>query len=268
MASKPETPRLREIGTSAGTTFYEPHPRAAKKSAEDLEPTRRTLSAIAEAIGNHLAGRPADPIPLNGLDQASRQRIEEILGNGEVDILVSPARAEIREAAAPGVWRVRMRDGSGGPPTDVIEVGAFPDVALRVLERETRGDLEIPEGGEDAINARAILAEIRHHLVGCRPGAESHSINLSSLPVFPLDMAIIDDVLGLGPVEALSRGTATCHVASTRCRHVWRVRCHGSDDRLLADMIDIVHIPEAVAATEEDMRDAADQLADMIRADL
>ena len=81
-----------------------------------------------------------------------------------------------------------------------------------------------------------------------------------------IDLAVMDDALGAGPVTVLSRGYGDCHIASTGRRHVWRVRHFNAGDRLIADTVEIVDIPVAARAFQEDVDDGARRLDDLVAA--
>ena len=108
-----------------------------------------------------------------------------------------------------------------------------------------------------------MLAEIREHLLTHKPGDPAHVINFSLVPMTPTDMAFLQATLGEGPVRLVSRGYGYCRVVSTAARNVWSVQFTNASDAVVLDTLEIVEIPAAVLAADEDFQDSAERLADI-----
>ena len=230
----------------------------------------RVLERIAAALDAHLVDGTARQIELADLDAAALRIIDDALGEGEVVIdLTDGERTRIVEATMAGVWRLHpaARDHEALP--GCVEVAGFPGRARAALERSTRTDFAI-ELDEvyvfGTMNAMPVLAEVRDHAERYRPGCPGTAVNIGRLSMSPTDENLINRALGDGPVQATCRGYGISRAASTGCRNVWRVRHFNADERMLANVIEIVDVPEIVAAPEEDIRDGVNALADAIAA--
>ena len=218
------------------------------------------LRRVAEELSRYQAGSPPVRIPLNGLGDEGLANVAQSLAKGEVGITVGGNHAaEILESVFPGVWQVRPAGGG-----DYLEVGEFPSLALKALEEETDATPPPTEAPDDAMNVRPLLVEIGANMDRLPPGGEAYAINLSRMPMSLIDMAILDDALGMGPVTALSRGYGDCRIAATGHRKVWRVRHFNADDKMILDSIEIIDIPVAARALKEDMDDGGRRLANLI----
>jgi len=230
----------------------------------------QALERVAAALDAHLDDGIARRIELTGLDAAALQVIDDALGQGEVVIdLAGDECTRIVEATMAGVWRTRPACGHGATAPGWIEVARFPDCARAALEGRTVTGLAIDldhADGAGTMNALPVLAEIRDHVGRYQPGCPGTAINIGRLPMNPADEDLINRALGDGPVHATCRGYGVSQAASTGCRNVWRVRHYNADDKLLANVIEIIDVPDIVAAPEEDIRDGVRALADTIAA--
>lgn len=229
-----------------------------------------TLGRIAAALDAHIGDGNARRIDLVGLDAAALRVIDDALGEGEVVVDVAgDERTRIVEAVMAGVWKVQPLDGSGAAGAGWIEVAPCPARVRQALDAGTRNGLAIDLDSVDpseTMNALPVLAEVRSRLHAYRAGSPGHVVNIGRLPMTPADEALIGKALGEGPVRALCRGYGVSRVDSTACRNVWRVRHFNSDDKLLANVIEIADVPDIVAAPAEDVRDGAPALADAMEA--
>ena len=97
-------------------------------------------------------------------------------------------------------------------------------------------------------------------------GDIAHVINLSLLPHTPEDLLWLDEALGLGAVTVLSRGYGNCRVTATAQAHVWKVQFFNSMDTLILDTFEVTEMPEVALAADEDLRDSATRIRDVIEA--
>ncbi len=254
-----------KVDTAAGTPFFLPAKHSRPEADADLAPARDALARVAAALDARLAGAAPEPVDLMDLDAENRALVDDVLGEGEVSMVIAgPEETRVQESSMPGLWRVQSGDGDGGLAVDRVEVGPYPAMLPAVLASGTHPDVAVGDDGDGTMNARPILAEIRDRAAVCRAADPAHVINLSNLPVSPEDLALMERVLGQGPVTALSRGYGNCRVVSTACRHVWRVLYFNADDTLLLNTIEVVDVPTAVAAPDEDLRDSAARLAEVL----
>jgi hydrogenase-1 operon protein HyaF len=114
------------------------------------------------------------------------------------------------------------------------------------------------------LNALPILVELQSHVAAYGGNGKQHSINLTLLPLSDHDVEFIDQRLGRGAVEVLSRGYGKCEVISTRATNVWWVRYYNSMDSLILNSIEVVAVPEVVTAATEDLQDSAKRLQEIL----
>ena len=201
---------------------------------------------------------------ISALDEESRALVNQILGEGEVSVkFTGDFRSHTQEAVLAGVWRTFYFDPEGRVTHDLLEVADAPFIArLGGLGRDRQPSrLTAADAPQEAMNARAILTEIADQVQRRASGDEPHVINLSLLPVSDADLALLDEALGRGPAEVLSRGYGNCVVSSTRVRDVWWVRYYNSMSTLILNSIELTELPQVVKAAPEDIRDSAARLA-------
>ena len=216
------------------------------------------LHDIADALSAHEAGAVFD---LSGLGADDLTLIEQVLGEGEVSILIDGAvPVRIQESVMAGLWRVRSE------VSDRIEIADVPAVVREAVLTGTTADLPIGAPPADAMNVMPVLAEIRDRMATYRAGAENHVINFTLLPMNEVDMEFLQHSLGLGPVRMLSRGYGTCRITATARRHVWSVQYLNSMETVILDTMEIGDVPAAACAAREDIEDSAMRLRDILEA--
>ncbi len=227
-----------------------------------LKPGMGVLGRLCKALDGYRIGAQPVSIPLENLDEANLSLIRGALREGEVAITITgPEPAEIQETVISGVWFVRQHEG-----LPHLEVGAFPSLALKALESATRNQPPPIESPEGAMNVGPILTEIGARMMETAPGSEAHVINLSRLPMNPIDMEVLEGVLGTGPVSVLSRGYGDCRIASTVLRGVWRIRYFNVDGTLIMVTVEIVDVPDSVRAHRQDLEDGCRRLRGILAA--
>lgn len=242
---------------------------------EDADPTELAVAAaiveqLLEAMKRH---RPGDGRPprfsLRAVGSASLRALNDSLGQGEVSAKVDGADGSapwlVQETAFAGVWRVRRESADGAVLDDLLEAGEMPLAVKEALARMAPAHLDPGDLPRGVMNAPAIVSELRHHAGRHRPGAAAHVVNLSLLPLAPADHEGLAAVLGEGPVEFLSRGFGNCRISATRARDIWRVRYFNSMNTLILDTIEVVDLPEAARAGEEDYADSVERLGELLR---
>ncbi len=91
-------------------------------------------------------------------------------------------------------------------------------------------------------------------------------INLTLLPQTEADLACLEARLGLGSVSILSRGYGNCRITATAIRDLWWVQYFNSDDRLILNTLELIEVPAAALAAQEDIDDSANRLAEILEA--
>ncbi|WP_210877002.1 hydrogenase expression/formation protein [Roseovarius autotrophicus] len=238
-------------------------PRIPEIALDDrLTPALDLLGRVAGAAAEVGQGAAPVRIDLSRLDSANRALVAETLGAGEVAIKVQgrPALA-IQESVFAGVWAVK------GAGVDVIEVAPVPEVA-RVHAFATRrpGTGAATPRSPQVVNAPPILVELVGKSEGFAPTLPVHVVNLTLLPHTEADLDWLDQALGAGSVDILSRGYGNCRITATALPHVWRVRFFNSMDALILDTLEVTAMPEVALAAPEDLSDSAARLVEVLEA--
>ncbi|WP_137042932.1 hydrogenase expression/formation protein [Pseudolabrys sp. FHR47] len=246
---------------------------AALASADSAELARQCPAAaallpqLAAALSTQRAAAPSRAFTLQDLNDAERQLIADVLGEGEVSGLVALPDgrvAQIQESVLAGLWRVRVEGEVDA--RDYVEIGAVPEIVLRAALDFTAPAVALGDAPADAMNVMPVLAEIRERMAAHRPGARSHVINFTLLPMNEADMAHLQQSLGNGPIQLFSRGYGTCRVLATGARHVWSVQFTNAMDTVILDTLEIGDVPEVARAADEDFEDSAERLTEIIEA--
>jgi hydrogenase-1 operon protein HyaF len=223
------------------------------------------LSAVKEAA---LAPRERETavFSLEDLDAQDRSDLWEMLGEGEVSIVVQGAsRYEIQETALPGIFRVRTHRGEGVPDALHLEVGAVPAVVVAAALHGTSPELPLEDPPPtNLMNAQPLLAELRHRMATHAPTDPNHVVSLSLLPLSDADTAYLARALGAGPIKAESRGYGNCRVSATARRGIWAVQYFNVMDTLILDTLEIGSVPEAIIAATMDLEDSGARLAELL----
>ena len=247
----------------------------------DLKPAQAALVAARDALHRLAEGDLAGPahagttltVSLDALDEANRQLINQVLGEGEVSAQIRAGSAQgqpsvqIQESVYAGVWRV-IATHADGHVRDCIEVGAVPQSLLAAAA--TTGGVwpnlrvdssDLPAG---VMNAPAILAELDEQLGIWRVGQPPHVVNLTLLPLSQEDVAYLGQRLGVGDVTVLSRGYGNCRVNSTALPHCWQVVYYNSQDHIILNTIEVTRMPDVVGAAPEDLFDSHERIKDVL----
>lgn len=206
--------------------------------------------------------RAFDTSVLRGTD---REIIDQILGEGEVSLIVSGEReTRAQESVFTGVWRVRTLNADGSLAADTIEVGPVPSIAIEAARAASSREVRAIEPPADALGARPIVEEIAHQVARRSAGDPAHVINLSLLPVSPADAVHLGNVLAAGPVRILSRGYGSCRITSTVVRDTWWVQYVNGYGNPMVDSIEITDVPEVAVASAEDIEESARRIQEAL----
>jgi len=223
------------------------------------------LPQLAEALQNQKATAQGRLFDITDYGADDLELIGQALGEGEVSgvaALPDGVVARICEAVVAGLWRVRFHDAAGRLSADYLEVGAIPEIVRRAatLAADRLSFGAAPAG---AMNVMPVLAEISERMSAYVEGAPAHAINFSLLPFCDVDMAFLQQTLGDGPVQLVSRGYGACKITATGARHVWSVQFFNAMDAIILDTLEIGEVPEAARAAEEDFQDSAERLREI-----
>jgi hydrogenase-1 operon protein HyaF len=216
------------------------------------------LREVAAALRAQRDDAPPTRLPLDALPEADRAAVEDLLGEGEVQIIIGEGSVQAFESVMTGVWRVR--ETRADATTDAIEIGDVP-AATRASLSACRTTVPVPApDAAGLMNAPALLAEIAHRAATWQAGAPNHVISLTLLPISEADQAALHGALGGGPVLASAQGYGSVRVTATACRHVWSVQYLNARDAIILDTLEIGDVPAAIRAAAEDFSDSAARL--------
>jgi hydrogenase-1 operon protein HyaF len=238
-----------------------PDPEQARDAAE----ARAALRWLAETTADWARKRENASFDLGVLDAHNRDIIDQVLGEGEVSIIIAgEAETRVQESVFTGVWRLRSFGPGGALASDLLEVGPVPRAALDAARAAAAPEVPAAVAPEDALSAPPVLAEIADRVAQRQPGDPAYVINLSLLPVSPSDGSHLGQVLAAGPVRILSRGYGSCRITSTIVRDTWWVQYVNGYGKPMVDSIEITDIPEVAVASVEDIAESAERVQEAL----
>jgi len=250
--------------TGAGTISF----LATASAAELIERCPRVaelLPQLVEALERQEVGVPSRLFDLGGYGPDDLTLIGQVLGEGEVSATVAlpdGVIAQVQESVMAGLWRVRFTDREGRLVGDYVEVASIPAAVERAAAMtRVLDDIGVPPEG--AMNVMPVLTEIRDRAAAHVVGAPSHTITFSLFPMSEADMAFLQETLGPGPIQILSRGYGTCRIVATGVRNVWSVQFFNAMDTIVLDTLEIGDVPVTARAAVEDFRDSAERLQEI-----
>lgn len=252
---------LQYMTMPSGMRTYSPH----VPDAEDIEALADVTAMLAEmaaACEVVAQGAPPATFDLSVLSGPARRLMADTLGQGEVSIKIRGVPSVmVQESVFAGVW---MLAASG---MDRVEVANVPSLALQRAHVSSHSATGIKTPRIVGLaNAPSILTEIVDKSLSRRAGEMAHVVNLSLLPHSPEDLDWLANALGEGAVTVLSRGYGNCRITATAQPHVWRVQFFNSMDTLILDTFEVTEMPEVALAADEDLRDSAVRIRDVIEA--
>lgn len=266
--SQPEEDEIVNFIATPGemSVFRRPVLHREPATPEAMEKARSFLNRWVDLMDETPFDSPKPPnMSLLGEDPDTLVEINELLGQGEVSVLIEGGRkVRVQETAFAGVWRVQADREDGSLAQDEIEAGSMPQAVIRALAQRPdttpKDVVEIP----GLMNAPALLTELRDQAASHKPGKEAHVVNLTLLPVTPEDLEFIGTCLDRGPVSILSRGYGNCRITATALPHTWWVQYFNSMDQLILNTLEVGDVPEVALAAEEDYADSVERLREWI----
>ena len=250
-------PMPQGMATYRAPLLPEPEEVLARPAGLDL------LARILDALRAYRVGDAPWELDLAGLPAPDLDLVDQALGEGEVSVRLAGTR-ELRaqETRLAGVWRVR-----GARGRDRIEVADIPRLvrATAFTGAAAQVDLSAPPP-PGVMNARSVLAELNAQVQTWRAGETPYIVNLTLLPQSPEDLAYLDERLGTGPVTILSRGYGNCRIDATGLANCWWVRHFNADERPILNTLEVVDVPAAALAAQEDIEDSAARLHEILDA--
>jgi len=229
----------------------------------------RVRDALAEHGGNGGNGGNggAAGVDVGHLSPEEQILVNQVLGEGEVSIkLGGPIAVRIQESVLTGVWRVRRFNADGLCERDTIEVCDIPAIVAESVEASATDTLQsldaLPAG---AINSPSVLVEVQDRAQRYREAGAMHVLNLTLLPLTPEDLIFLEQTLGQGHADILSRGYGSCRISATALKNAWWVRYYNSQDTMILNTIEIGGVPEVARAASQDMEDSALRLGEILQ---
>lgn len=245
-------------------TFEEPEI-PEPDAVEGLLGAREAMLWLRQALADYAPGTQPQLANLTGLDDEDRELVNQILGEGEVSISYGGAfRARSQESVLAGVWRTLYVDDDDKVCYDILEVADVPHTVRMPDGRDRPINANSQGVSAELNNALAILVELAARYPAFVEEGASHSINLTLLPLSEEELTFIDERLGRGPIDTLSRAYGKCQVSSTLTPSVWWVRFFNSMGTLILNTIELTDVPEAIRAAPEDLSDSAKRLGDIL----
>jgi hydrogenase-1 operon protein HyaF len=202
---------------------------------------------------------------LLGEDPDTMVEINELLGQGEVSVLIDGGRQiRVQESAFAGVWRIQASREDGSLVMDEIEAGAMPRIVAQSLAAQAGQVPVAVTPPANLMNAPALMNELHDQSARYRPGKAAHVVNLTLLPVTAEDLEYIGECLGRGNVSILSRGYGNCRITATALPHTWWVQYFNSMDQLILNTLEVGDVPDVALAAKEDYEDSIERLREWI----
>jgi hydrogenase-1 operon protein HyaF len=230
-----------------------------------MDGAREAMDWLGAALDEYEPGGEPVLADLSGLDEESREVVNQILGEGEVSIVCDgQVRARTQESVLAGVWRTLFFDADDRVVADLLEVAEIPKVAGFAAESTGSVDTGAEGVAPELANALPILVELQSQHETYTQGGAPHSINLTLLPLSEPELEFIDQRLGRGPIDVLSRAYGKCEVISTATAGIWWVRYYNSMGVLILNTLEVVDVPSVIKAAPEDLTDSAERLKDIL----
>ncbi len=237
------------------------------EAVQHLLGAKQAMDWLQNALNQYRVGSPAMMADITRLDTDSRELINQILGEGEVSLKYAGTfRSRSQESVLAGVWRTFYLDSEDQLIHDLIEVCDVPALARLPGTQEPVSLAKLPDAKAppQVMNAMPILTELQDQRESFQPGQVAHVINLTLLPLSEEDTLFLDQKLGRGPVDILSRGYGSCRVISTAMPNIWWVRYYNSMGTLILNTLEVVDVPLAACAAQDDIEDSAHRLKEIL----
>jgi hydrogenase-1 operon protein HyaF len=230
-----------------------------------MDGAREAMDWLRAALDNCEPGGELVLADLSSLDEESRDVVNQILGEGEVSIVCEgEVRTRTQESVLAGVWRTFFFDHDDRVVCDLLEVAEVPRVVGFAADSAGTVDAGAEGVGPELANALPILVELQARHEKFKSGGKPHSINLTLLPLSEPELEFIDERLGRGPVDVLSRAYGKCEVISTQTAGIWWVRYYNSMGVLILNTLEVVDVPVVIKAAPEDLADSAERLKEIL----
>lgn len=113
-------------------------------------------------------------------------------------------------------------------------------------------------------NAAPLLHEIKHALAALLKDGTPAIIDLGAIPFAPGDERILDEVLGIGEVDATLTVMGQSHVRETQIAGVWRVDHLDESGEFQSRFIEITFMPDILKTQREDAEQGVETLSERL----
>jgi len=236
------------------------------EQVQHLRGARAVSDWLSQALAEYRVGAEPWIADISGLDADNRELVNQILGEGEVSLKYTDAVIQVcmQEAVLAGIWRTFYLDDTGRIVRDLIEVCDVPVLARLMPDAAQVSDLARDTAPDNVMNALPILSELQEYVRSWQPGDLAHVINLTLLPLSEGDIVFLNEILGSGPVETLSRGYGDCKITSTGYPGIWWVRYTNSMGTLILNTLEVTDIPAVACAAPEDLDDSRRRFSELL----
>ena len=293
---------LEYLAMPSAMQIYRPPVLPEPEEVADCNGGLAVLGALHLLLSGYRVGALPQVMDLARLASRDRQLVLETLGEGEVSIrstdptaadamssfasedgLLASGRSRVDASTLPhalerraqetrlaGVWRVREYGSDGTVRRDVLEVCTVPGFVCFSSFAGAKAGIDLEDRAMSGLmNAPGVLAELNAALESraiARQTEPVRVINLSLLPQTEADLAYLEQRLGIGSTQILSRGYGNCRITATLIQDLWWVQYFNSDDRLILNTLEVTDVPAAALAAQEDIDDSAERLAEILEA--
>jgi HupH hydrogenase expression protein, C-terminal conserved region len=114
--------------------------------------------------------------------------------------------------------------------------------------------VKIENAGEYSVgNIRALLTEITARLKNLAESGETGTIDLNGLPFAPGEYEQLRQTLGQGEVSARIEAIGPSEITETRYPGIWWVTHYNVEGDIVADLLEIAHIPGILKSQPADI---------------
>lgn len=251
----------------SGMDTYQAPPLPEPEETGNLIDGLNLLQQLQASIDQWQPSVGVTQLSLNALDSANRELVDQVLGEGEVGIIIEDEfQTRIQESVLTGVWRIQTYNLQNKLLKDEIEVNSIPSIVRQNTfdKASNQANADLINLAEGVMNAPPLLTEINDKLAEFNSNKVAHTINLTLLPQTENDLTFLDNCLGAGKTAILSRGYGNCRINSTATQNVWWVRYFNSQDKNILNSIEIAEVPEVACAAPEDIADSAVRLREIL----
>jgi len=111
----------------------------------------------------------------------------------------------------------------------------------------------------------ALLRELDEALQALLAKGTAHMVDLATLPLSSADRSMLDEALGEGEIRMDLETLGRSRIRETSFPGIWWVRHEDPDGKVLADRIEVTHVPEIVPAHPSDVASGQARLTHTIQ---